>query len=225
MKKYWGVLIKKMGWNDSTQVMQDLQGYFTRSQIAQILNGAPTAELKLLFKLLYHGRRITEVLGRKEYVHKNKEKAIMYPAITGLTPSNIDKEKCLVGFHILKKRKKVVKLFPLEENTYNELMEYIEAKSISDEQPIFRMNRFQASYQLKKLCKKLGILRVGAKAPHLHLFRHSFAVHLLEKTNDPAAIIIIKNALVHSNIALTSGYLQFSQDKLRDLVNKTIGGV
>ena len=209
---------------DGMQIMQDLQGYFTRSQVVRIIESAPTSELKLLFKLLYHGRRITEILGRSEYLHKNKEKSVSYPEIRGLTPSNIDKEKCLVSFRILKKRKKVVKLFPLEENTYNELMEYIELKNVRPDERVFKLNRFQASYQLKKVCKKLGILRVGAKAPHLHLFRHSFAVHLLEKTNDPAAIKIIQNALVHSSIALTSGYLQFSQDKLRDLVNKTIGG-
>ena len=44
---------------DGMQIMQDLQGYFTRSQVVRIIESAPTSELKLLFKLLYHGRRIT----------------------------------------------------------------------------------------------------------------------------------------------------------------------
>ena len=209
---------------DNNNVMQDLQGYFTKFQIRQIISGAPTRQLKLLFKILYHGRRITEVLGRKAYVHKNKDKVIEYPEIPGLTPSCIDHEKCLVSFHILKKKRPTIKLFPLEDETFKELVSYIDENYIEAKEPVFKLNRFQASYQLKKLCKKLNILRVGAKAPHLHVFRHSFAVHLLEQTNDPAAIIIIKNALVHSSITITSGYLQFNQDKLRSLVNKTIGG-
>jgi len=209
---------------DSGNVMQDLQGYFTKFQIQQIINQAPTRQLKLLFKLLYHGRRITEVLGREAYVNKNKDKLTEYPAVDGLRPCCIDYEKCLVSFNILKKKRPTVKLFPLEDETFKELVSYIEDNYIEAKEPVFKLNRFQASYQLKKLCKRLNIHRVGAKAPHLHVFRHSFAVHLLEQTNDPAAIIIIKNALVHSNISLTIGYLQFNQDKLRGLVNKTIGG-
>jgi integrase len=210
---------------NNNQIMQDLQGYFTHTQVRQIIIHAPTKELQLLFKILYHGRRITEVLGRQAYTHKNKNTTTQYPEIKGLTPSSIDHEKCLVSFKILKKKKPTLKLFPLEDSTFNELINYIREQNIKEDEPVFKLNRFQASYQLKKVCKKLGIHRVGAKKPHLHLFRHSFAVHLLERTNDPAAIKIIQNALVHSNINITSGYLQFSQDRLRGLVNKTIGGI
>ena len=229
---------------EEMKAMQDLQGYFTKQQIADIISNAPTEELRLLFELLKHGRRITEILGRQEYTHRNvngkatildtntdkkiviEQKEKLYPAVQGLRPNDIDKEKRLVEFRILKKResnnKRTSHLFTLKDSTYNNLLGYIHKNNIQPKDTIFKLNRFQASYQLKKICKGLDILKVGKKAPHLHNFRHSFAVNLLSEINDPAAIVLVKDALCHSNINITSGYLQFSQEKMREIINKAL---
>ena len=211
------------------RVMTDLLGFFSRDQIKSIIKYAPTAEERMLYKLLMHGRRITEVLGRKEFVHKYRDKHTgelkekHYPAVEGLKPSHLNIEYEQIKFRLLKKGRETYDLFPIEHKIFQELLQYIRENNIQDDENIFKLNRFQVNYRLKKLCKGLGIHLIGSKKPHAHHFRHSFAVHLLKNSNDPTDIKKVQMALGHSDINVTSGYLKLGKEDLRKTINKTFG--
>ena len=52
---------------------------------------------------------------------------------------------------------------------------------------------------------------------HPHQFRHSFAVELVRSMKHPGGLILLKNALEHSDLKITETYLQFSQKETADL--------
>ena len=212
-------------------VMKDQMGYFTDHQMDLIIANAPSKEYELLFRILRHGRRITEVLGRPKYLHRwndintGEYRTKEYPPVLGITPADFDMETESIRFRILKKHSKdeQEEVFPIETTTYSDLKQYINDKGIKKDEVIFKMNRFQANYQLKKICDNLQIYRVGRQKPHLHNFRHSFAVHFLRNSTDPTDIKKLQLALSHSDINVTSSYLKLGKESLRDNINKTVG--
>lgn len=67
-------------------------------------------------------------------------------------------------------------------------------------EPCFRNNIW---YQIQKCAKKLNF----QKRVYPHIFRHSFATHMLERGAD---LVIIQQLLGHANIATTGTYLHLS---------------
>lgn len=225
-------------------LMKDLQGYFTENQLNKIytsIDGKEDPEFKLLILLLMRtGRRITEIIGRDSYTHsyRVRKKTIKinnqeipnpeyekikhkdYPEIKGLTPSDIDFENQHIVFTILKKKQPTTKIKVIDSQTMNTLKSYIYKFNIQPDQPLINLTRFQAYYRLKKLCKGLEIFKVGAKPPHPHNFRHTFAINFIKKAKTPQSLKLLQQYLDHSNLGITSHYLQFSQEDQREIIEE-----
>ena len=210
------------------QVMSDLQGFFTIDQVNRMVSVTINKEEELLVVLLSRtGRRITEILGRKKYINNNANHPSLtkeYPEVIGLRPIDINFEDGQAAFNILKKRKAIRKLKPLDDLSLRLLRDYIAKNDIEPHKPIFDMNRWKAYRIIKRLANDVGIAMVGTKEPHPHHFRHSFAVHILKNSSDPTDIKKVQQILEHSNMNITAGYLQFNQEELRKTINRTFGG-
>jgi len=206
--------------------IKDLQGYLTPANIDRLISCANNRRDKLLLKILRSsGRRVTEVIGRKKplqisYTYKSVTKNPIYDGFKGLTPQDIDYEKRMIKFRIIKKKRETYKLKTIDDDTFNELISYIKEKKLELDDELFPITR-QRVFQIVRECAKRAMINlVGIKKPHPHHLRHSFAVNILEKSDDPSAIKKIQQALEHSNLNVTSVYLQFKQEDIRELQNK-----
>jgi site-specific recombinase XerD len=214
-------------------VMKDLTGYLTSNEIDRLIAACKRPRDALLFKLLRSsGRRITEIVGRRhpyrhKYIYKGEVKEVTYPPIPALTPMDIvEKEENgrqvrMIRFNILKKKTLTTKLKPINDETFEELRDYIFYNDIQMKQPIFNLSRARV-FQIVRECAEIaGINLVGTKKPHPHHFRHSFAVNVIQNSDDPSALRKVQMALEHSSLNVTAGYMQFNQEDLRQMLNKT----
>ena len=194
--------------------MVDVKGYLSKQQIDNILACAKNKRNWLLLFLLYRsGRRISELLELK--------------------PIDIDQDKKLIKFHILKKKNKnTYKLKAVDDDAIDKLNEYIDENGIPLESYVFpspkdhtkHLTRQMAFYIVKKTCKLAGIHRVGLKEPHPHHFRHSFAISYLSNSRKKeVAIRALQEILDHANLNMTSSYLQFSQEDVKEDLNYAFG--
>lgn len=144
----------------------------------------------------------------------------------------------LIKMKFNKKPKRVI--IPIDDNLYNLLNNYIKDYNIEEYDRLFKFSSSTATAYLRKALKSKKIYfnfgkkkrynphtkeitEIDAK-PHLHMFRHSFAINFLEKNNNnPQGLIILKRLLQHSSTQVTEFYLQFNQENLRELLNKTHG--
>jgi len=214
-------------------VMKDLAGYLSLNEMDRMIAAANNERDVLLLKLLRSsGRRITEIVGRRhEYHHKYKYKEEIkektYPVIKALTPRDIiekdDKGVItkMVRFNILKKKTLLTKIKPIDDDTFELLKEYVAKHNIPMDKPIFNLSRVRVFQIVRECAKRAGIGLVGIKEPHPHHFRHSFAVNVIQHSNDPAALRKVQMALEHSSLNVTAGYMQFNQEDLRNMINKT----
>lgn len=214
----------------SIVAIKDLQGYLSLEELDSIINCARYKRDRLLLKLMKSsGRRISEIVGRKNpveitWTHKGITKTKIHDSFKGLTPSDINYKKKLIRFRIIKKKTETYKLKTIDDSTFDELIEYIQRNEIQLDQEIFDISRQRAFQIVRECADRAGVTMVGVKQPHPHHFRHSFAVNMLESTNDPTAIRKIQQALEHSNLNVTAVYLQFKQEDIREMQNITFGG-
>lgn len=147
-------------------------------------------------------------------------------------------EDTLAKLKFNKKPKRVI--IPIDDYLYDLLIKYVKDYNIGEYDRLFQFSQSTATAYLRKALKakkiyfnfgkkkwynphKQQIEEIDCK-PHLHMFRHSFAINFLEKNNNnPQALIILKRLLQHSSTQVTEFYLQFNQDNLRELLNKTHG--
>ena len=74
---------------------------------------------------------------------------------------------------------------------------------------------------LRKMVKRLGEQAGIKKNLHPHIFRHSFATDLLEKTKN---LVLVQRALGHSNIATTTIYTHISNPALEEALKNLRNG-
>ena len=207
-------------------VMKDLKGYFTLDQIDRMIANAGCQRNMLLLRILSRtGRRISEVIGRSKYVNRNANKGIEkeYQAVVGIRPIDINWEESLIAFPILKKKRIVRKLKPIDKTSLKMLKVYIEHKKIEPEAPVFDIGRFMAYKIVRRCAANAGIRFIGEKSPHPHHFRHSFAIQVLKHSKNPSDIKKLQMALEHSDLNVTSGYLQFAQEELKEMIDNAFG--
>jgi len=211
----------------SNNIMKDLMGYLPEDRILRMYDLCRNERDRLLIRLLMRtGRRITEILGRKSYKFKcNKtgyEKT--YTEIIGLRPKDINFEDRNILWNILKKKKPLKKLKPIDETTLEMLKQYIETRGIKEDEPIFKINRRRADQIVKDVAERAGIYHIGEKKPHCHHFRHSFAVNVLKISESPADLRYVQQVLEHSSISITEAYLQFGEEGQRRLIESIYQG-
>jgi site-specific recombinase XerD len=238
---------------DFTNVMKHKTDYFSKEEIAAILNYCNSVynyykqvgmrhltdkwlRNYCLFMTLYRtGRRISEVVGQKPY-----------KSTPGLRPMDFYTDN-LIEFTILKKNQirtktkgnkdiaeeKLIKmrwekehkrvLIPVDTEYYNLMKMLIKHNNIQPHQRIFKFSRQRADKILKKITNNIGIYRPQKKI-HCHMFRHTFAVHFLKgNPNNPMALIQLKDLLHHSNIDITTTYTQFTPEDKVGSLEKAFG--
>jgi len=212
------------------QTIKDLKGYLSIDRIDEIIQAASNLRDKTLIRLLSRsGRRVTEIVGRKRYVHRNanyigKRGKIglvkSYPKIQAVRPVDINWEEGLIAFPILKKRTKMRKLKVIDDETLKMLDEYIQEYRIAPNAALFPITRYRVNQIFVQCCEACGIYYIGEKRPHPHHLRHSYAIHVLKNSKNPADLKKLSMLLEHNSIEVTSGYLQFAQEDMRDLINE-----
>ncbi|NIO22975.1 MAG: tyrosine-type recombinase/integrase [Candidatus Aenigmarchaeota archaeon] len=192
----------------ASQTMKDLKGYLPEEKVNLLLEATTNLRDRLILQIMYRcGRRVSEVLA--------------------LTVDDIIWEENKIIFTILKRKKPIKELKPVDSGTMRLLRAYVDGevtlkgvrKGIK-EGKLFPVTRQYVFKLIRKLGKQVGIERVGLKKLHPHHLRHSFAVHQV-RTNVKTAEDLRKLQMYmsHANIATTSHYLQFSPDELRELVS------
>jgi integrase len=190
----------------SIEIMKDITGFFSEQQRKDIYNACDSWRDRVLIRLLWKtGRRISEVLQVKV--------------------QDIDFENGNVAFIILKKNKKYKKWKPLDNFTRELLTAYVKYAQLQPHHyllhagyPQKHISRQRAYQIVRRLCKKVGIEKVGEDLPHPHHFRHSFVIDLTKKAKSPAHLRQIQQIMEHSSLAVTEQYMQFGQQDLRELI-------
>lgn len=216
-------------------IIRDLRGYLDQEQIDKLISAMNSDRDKLLIRLLMvSGRRVTEIVGRKEFTYTNKkliskdkltgEKKLGfikdYPQVKGITPADINWEEGLIAFNILKKRHPLKKLKAVDSQTLIMLRSFIESNHIAPEEEIFKIRRSMVDRIIKKAGEESGVLRVGTKKPHAHHFRHTFAIRMLKNSKHPDDLRKVQQHLEHANLNMTSQYLQFSADDTKEMLEE-----
>lgn len=206
--------------------MKDKQGYFKEGERQKIFNSAETERDRLLIRLLWKtGRRVGEILQITVKDIDFKDSQILW---------HIEKKTIKTGEKIIKGVKKDIRKRydkrvwkPIDKITKDMLEKYVLDGNFSPERhlfysiknplkPISRQRVFQI---VRECCEKSKIYFVGSKKPHPHNFRHSIAIDMAKNINSPSGLRIIQTFLEHSDVEMTTNYLQFGNQELRDLLN------
>lgn len=192
----------------ASNTMDDKRGYLTDEQVNSIINAASNLRDRLLLQIMYRcGRRVSEVLM--------------------ITEDDILWNDRRIIFNILKRKRSIKEIKPVDEETFELLKEYVRKKDNirglrkkSEDGRLFPISRQYVFKLIRKLGKKVGIETVGGKGLHPHHLRHSFAVHQV-RTNikTPGDLRKLQMYMGHVNLATTAHYLQYSPDELRDIVD------
>jgi len=203
--------------------MKDPKGYLDPEQVNSLLDATTNLRDRLILQIMYRcGRRVSEVLLMEVGdILWNDRKII---------------------FRILKRKKPVFELKPVDEGTFKLLEIYVnnlaelkgvrkkpvildeeKAKLLSEEQrqkvKLFPITRQYVHKLVRKLGKQVGIERIGNKGLHPHHFRHSFAVHAVRTTVKSAEDLRkLQMYMGHANMSTTAHYLQFSPEEMRDMI-------
>ena len=188
--------------------MKDPKGYLTENQVNNLMNATTNLRDRLLLQLIYRcGRRVSEVLLLREEDILWSERQVI--------------------FNILKRKRPVKEIKPVDEETMTLLDKYVKTKdSLSylkkkpDDDLLFPISRQYVFKLIRRVGKKAGIEYVGHKKLHPHHLRHSFAVHQVRNNIRTAEDLRkLQMYMGHANISTTAHYLQFSPDELRSLVS------
>ncbi len=192
----------------ASQTMKDLKGYLPEEKVNLLLDAATNLRDRLILQIMYRcGRRVSEVLAMRV--------------------DDIIWEENKIIFNILKRKRPVKELKPVDEGTMRLLRAYVDGevtlkgvrKGIENGF-LFPVTRQCVFKLVRKLGKQVGIEYVGIKKLHPHHLRHSFAVHQVKtRVKTAEDLRRLQMYMAHANMATTSHYLQFSPDELRDLVS------
>lgn len=188
--------------------MKDLKGYLKQEDVEKLIDAAQNLRDRLILQIMYRcGRRVSEVLAMKK--------------------GDIIWEENKIIFNILKRKRPVKELKPVDSGTMRLLKAYVDGeveikgiKKRMEGELLFPVTRQYVFKMIRKIGKSVGIETVGDKKLHPHHLRHSFAVHQV-RTNVKTAEDLrkLQMYMAHANITTTSQYLQFSPDELRSLVS------
>lgn len=191
--------------------MEDRGGYCKFRTVERIIEDLPpnSRDRAVLTGLLYSGRRVGE--------------------FRLLRPMDFLPGEPGIWWFIEKKRGNVkprVSL-PIAERAYTSLKEFAAKQELAPEEyvingrwrnrPISRMHIWRI---VKQIAKDYGLKTVSGKEPHPHTFRHTYAIHVLERDPSGRSLTMLQNLLQHSDIRTTMFYLQFVKSDLTDYVKK-----
>lgn len=189
---------------ESSSLMRDERGYLEMEQADKILLACDSPRDRLLIlTLIRSGRRISEIVGAR-----------------GIEPGDIDYKNSMINWNILKKKGSYKSLLPADPYLIAKLQAYILTLRLGYSDKIFPITRQRAFQIVRRLGKRAGITKVGTKSIHPHHFRHTFAVHAARNLESPADLIVLRNQMAHSSVAMTEKYLKFNPEMGKKLLNK-----
>ncbi len=118
-----------------------------------------------------------------------------------------------------------IRIVPISDIALKKLRKYLmkrrqKGEKLSIDSPLFlnkngtRLSGRSIARIIKKRAKEFGIF----KNLHPHMFRHSFATHLL---NGGADLRVVQELLGHSSLSTTQIYTHISKSRLREIYDKT----
>lgn len=226
------------GWQTSG-VMSDRTDALSQSEIDRMLKYCLDKERMrdyLMILTLYRtGRRISELVGSRPFTHNPglrpidiQDDGLIEWSILKKNPVRTrynDKRRRLKPEEVLKqerlKKRPVRMLKPVDDYLLELLRLYIQTRTIPPYKRIFCISRQRADQIIKMIAEGCNLKRPNKKI-HVHQLRHSLAINFLKKNPyDSAGLVKVKQILEHSTIDLTEHYSQFTQQDLKDSLNKT----
>lgn len=184
-----------MGSEYTSVPMKDVRKYYTKEQINALIRSCKRPRDRLiLYTLAVTGRRVSEI-------------------VRCLTPQDIDFEKGLVNYTILKRKRPTKLLLPAHPLLLKALRQYIKRQSIAPHQHIFPISRQRVHQIIKDAADQAGL-----EVAHTHMFRHSFAIQSAQKLKNPIDLAQLQSLLGHARIDTTMFYLRFNPTEQRELV-------
>jgi len=185
--------------------MRDTKGYLTKEELDRFMSVIDRDRDFVLFTLMMQtGRRVSEV-------------------VRCLTPFDINFKERLINFTILKRKTPTKKLIPVNGKVLILLKDYIERNNIGIHDYVFKISRQRVFQLIRRYGKKAGIEWIGEKRIHPHHLRHSFAVYMAKKIENPADLRKLQELLAHTDINITTFYLKFNPSETRELLKKAWG--
>ena len=130
--------------------------------------------------------------------------------LLNIRPSDIEKGNGVVNITKAKGGKQ--RRVHLDDDTIEMLSRYVLTQNITDDRPVFAIKQ----RQVRTIVRRYGDI-IG-KDIHPHTFRHSFAIHCVRNGWD---IRRLQQVLGHSSLNTTAVYLQFNDQDIKELYEKT----
>ena len=160
--------------------MSKLPKVLTEEEVLKLISMVYNPKHKMQLKLMYYcGLRVSEMLNLKK--------------------SDIDfKERVL---KVVQGKGGKDRIIPLPKPLEIDLKTYLSEYFMQDQERLFTTKRIATNSLMSRLSKKFG------KRVNPHMLRHSYATHILEKTNN---IELVRDLLGHSDIRITQIYTHLS---------------
>lgn len=211
--------------------MNDLTGYFKEGQRKMIYNAADNIRDKVLIRLLWMtGRRIGEILSiRVSDIDFDKSSIVTH--IEKKTQNKKDEHGNIIrndNGRPVKIKLDLTDLTEIDDFTKRLIIEYVNRLGLQSNDYLLRsdfkdenkpISRQRADQIIKRLSYSVGIYKVGNKKPHVHNFRHSFAIDMANKMKSPADVRKLQMMMNHSTLAVTETYLKFNREGFKELLN------
>ncbi|MCM3491777.1 tyrosine-type recombinase/integrase [Alkalihalophilus marmarensis] len=197
---YMETMILKKRWRP--RIPQSLPKYLSHQEYASIKRGAeslPVRNRALILFMLSSGCRISEVVSlNREDINLKKRVAFVKGKGNKIRTVHFTEECGLV------------------------LKDYLATRT--DEQEVLFLNKF--GDRLKKsgiynIIRKLGVNTGLTQSLHTHMFRHTFATHMLSKGAD---LQFIADELGHKNLNTTRNYARIPSEDLIIAYRNIMGG-
>ena len=226
---------------DFSNIMRHKTDYLDLDEIDKMLSYCydkdNIRDYMLILTLARTGRRISEIVGNRPFTVnvglrpvdiKYSDKLIEWdilkknPIKTTTKHGKPVSEDKLARQRLNKKPKRMLK--PVDDEYMDHLKNYVDSLNMNPYDRIFPISRQRADQIIKDIAKECKIVRATKKI-HVHQFRHGFAINFLKThPNDPSAPIKLQMILDHSSFNVTQHYLQFTQEDIKEALNKTFGG-
>ena len=169
--------------------MKNITDYLEKSQVDRILDAARMCNCRdyLIIRILWRaGLRVSELVN--------------------IRPRDIEANNQVIN--IIKAKRGKQRRIVLDGETINMLSEYVLQQKLLEDQPIFGIT----TRQVENIVKKYGsVVNVDV---HPHMFRHSYAIHLVRSGMDLRRVQLL---LGHSSLNVTQVYLQFNDNDIREV--------
>lgn len=234
------------------QVQQLIDYFFEKAGSTPHIEGRNINKAYLIFTLWRTGRRVTEVIGDLQHIHR----------MHGLRPMDLDNEDRTITFSILKKnpvrskdkygkarseeaikkekftKAPVHEAIAYDDSFFNDIHTYIDSLGIEPHERVFPYTRQYVDNFIKRAALDLD-LNLGYRTIidestgksitekmqiNIHSLRHGFSIHFLKNNKDnPNALPMLQEILCHSSIGVTKTYLKYDQEDRRKALNKVFG--